>query len=127
MNKLTAALLILSGLIHLLPLSGVLGAERLRALYDLPLTDPNLLILMQHRAVLFGLLGLFLILAAWRPALRSLALAGGLISVLSFILIAWLVGDYNAAIQRVVIADVVALIALLIASALHCKAPGRPC
>lgn len=115
MNHLIAALLVVVGIIHLLPLSGVLGAERLAALYGLDFKDPSLLILMRHRAVLFGLLGIFLVLAAFKPSWQSAAIAGGLVSVTSFIALAYLSPGYNAALHRVVIADWVALACLVAA------------
>jgi hypothetical protein len=93
-HTLTAALLV-AALIHLLPLSGVLGAERLATLYGVPVADPNLMILMRHRAVLFGLLGVFLGVAAFIPALQGAALVAGMISVVSFL---WL--RHHAARQR---------------------------
>lgn len=105
-------MLIVAGIIHLLPLSGVLGGERLGALYGVTLSDPNLLILMRHRAVLFGLLGAFLLLAAFRPAWHGPALCAAAISVLSFLLLAASSGTVNAAIGRVVVADVIAAAAL---------------
>lgn len=122
MNKLIAALLLVAGIIHLLPLSGVLGAERLAALYGLTFAEPNLLLLMRSRAVLFGLLGALLVAAAWRPAWRPLALAGGLVSVLSFLLLVGTGAGYNAALGRVVQADWVALACLLLALVLHLRA-----
>ena len=67
MRYLASAMLIIVGIFHLLPLSGVLGVERLASLYGLPFGEPNLAILMRHRAVLFGLLGLFLIFATSLP------------------------------------------------------------
>jgi hypothetical protein len=75
-----AALLIVAAIIHLLPLAGVLGAERFPALYGVSVTDPNLQILLRHRALLFGLLGLFLLYAAFQPAVQPLALVAGLVS-----------------------------------------------
>jgi hypothetical protein len=72
------ATLIVAGLIHLLPLPGVLGSERLTTLYGLSFSESNLAILMRHRAVLFGLLGVVLIVAAFRPMLRTLAFLAGL-------------------------------------------------
>ena len=60
-------MLVVVGIIHLLPLSGVLGAERLAALYGLPFAESYPAILMRHRAVLFGLLGLFFIFATSLP------------------------------------------------------------
>ncbi|SDH47356.1 hypothetical protein SAMN05216603_109140 [Pseudomonas benzenivorans] len=124
-SKLIAALLILAGIIHLLPLAGVLGAERLAALYGLSFQEPNLLLLMRSRAVLFGLLGALLVYAALRPALQPIALFGGLVSVLSFLCLAWSSPGYNAALGRVVIADRVALAALLLALALYFSVRGK--
>jgi hypothetical protein len=71
---------------------------------------------MRHRAVLFGLLGAFLVYAAFRPELQAIALVAGFVSVVSFLAIAWSVGGYNAAIGRVVTADLVALACLIIAA-----------
>ena len=119
MEKIVTGLLVLVGIIHLLPVSGVLGAERLLALYGVSLNDPNLLILMRHRAVLFGLLGLFMVYAAFKPSLQPLAFLAGFLSVVSFMAIAWSVGGYNEAIRKVVIADVVAVVALGIAGVLY--------
>lgn len=117
-NKLVAALLILVGVIHLLPVTGVVGAGQLESLYGITAQEPNLEILLRHRAVLFALLGSFLIYAAFKPRLQPTALLGGLISVISFIAIAWSVGEYNDAIRRVFLADVVAVAALVLAAVL---------
>lgn len=124
-SKLIAALLILAGIIHLLPLAGVLGAERLAALYGLSFQETNLLLLMRSRAMLFGLLGALLVYAALRPALQPIALFGGLVSVLSFLCLAWSSPGYNAALGRVVIADWLALAALLLALALYFSVRGK--
>ncbi|MFG0381876.1 phosphopantetheine adenylyltransferase [Pseudomonas sp. zbq_18] len=121
MSKLIGALLLVAGIIHLLPLIGVLGGDRLNALYGLALDEPNLQILMRHRAVLFGLLGALLVAAAFVPGLRGLALLGGLISVVSFLLLAWSAPLYNEALRRVVVADWVALACLLLALPLHLR------
>lgn len=110
-------MLVVVGIIHLLPLSGVLGGERLAALYGLSFGDPNLAILMRHRAVLFGLLGLFLLFAAFRPAYQSVAFFAGFISVASFLWLAWSTGGYNAQVARVFMADIVALVCLVIGAA----------
>jgi len=103
-------------LIHLLPLIGVLGDTRLAALYGIEITDPNLLILMRHRAVLFGLLGLFFVIAAFVPKMQWLAITYGVISTLSFILIAYQVPAYNRELAKVIMIDWVALGTLLAAA-----------
>ena len=107
-----SASLLVAGVIHLLPVMGVLGADQLASLYGLDFSDPSLAILMRHRAVLFGLLGAFLVVAAFRPALQPMAFFAGLVSVFAFLLIAWSTGNYNAAIAGIVAGDVVALVAL---------------
>lgn len=117
-----AALLVVAGLIHVLPLSGVLGARRLAALYGLSLDDANVVLLLRHRAVLFGLLGSLLLYAAWDPAYQPAAIGVGLVSAVSFLVLARARGrgdaTSDAAIQRVVRVDIVAVVALALAAAL---------
>ena len=114
MRYVVSAMLVVVAVIHLLPLSGVLGNERLAVLYGLSFKEPNLAILMRHRAVLFGLLGLFFLFAAFRPPFQTVAFIAGFVSVVSFLWLAWSVGGYNAHIARVFIADIVALACLII-------------
>lgn len=116
MEKLLGLGLLVAGVIHLLPLVGLLGSQRLVALYDVQISEPNLLILMRHRAVLFGVLGGFMVLAIFKPQLQWLAILFGLISALSFIVIAYQTPNYNAAISRVLMADYVAVAALVAAA-----------
>ncbi len=106
------------GVANLLPLTGVLSAERLAALYGVQIEDPSLVILMRHRAVLFGIVGLLLVAAAFRPSLRLTALLAGLASMLSFILLALSSGDCSAHLLRIVIIDLVASFGLLVAAGL---------
>lgn len=113
MRLIVTVALVLVGIIHLLPLSGVLGAERLAVLYGVVASDADLLILLRHRAVLFGMLGVLFVVAGFVRALQPTALVLGFVSVLSFLLLAWSVGGYSAQIGRVVIADVVALVLLV--------------
>ena len=112
-------MLVLVGVIHLLPLSGVLGSERLASLYGLHFNEPNLEILMRHRAVLFGLLGAFLVFAAFKPAFQTVAFIAGFISVASFLYLAWAIGGYNEQVGRVFVADVVALVFLVVGGVAH--------
>ena len=107
-------MLAIVGLIHLLPVSGVLGRTRLQALYGLSINDPDLLILMRHRSVLFGLLGAFLLYAAVRPAMQPIAYVAGAVSVVSFLWIAKSAGHTNAHVARVVTADWIAVVCLVI-------------
>ena len=83
MRYLVTLMLVVVAIIHLLPLSGVLGGARLSVLYGLSFDDPNLAILMRHRAVLFGLLGAFLLYAAFRPGYQLASFVAGFVSELS--------------------------------------------
>lgn len=119
MKYLVSAMLFLVGVIHLLPLIGVLGSERLASLYGLQFNEPNLEILMRHRAALFGLLGAFMVFAAFKPAYQTVAFIGGFVSVASFLYLAWAVGNYNEQVGRVFVADVVALGCLIVGGVVH--------
>lgn len=107
-----ATALLLAGLLNALPALGLLGQTQLRALYGLEVTDPSLRILLRHRALLFGLLGGAMIAAAFVPAWRAPLAGAGLLSMLGYVLIAGLEGGGNAALLRVVWADVVASLVL---------------
>ncbi len=116
MRFIIPAMLVAVGIIHILPLSGVLSATRLFDLYGITFDDPNLEILMRHRAVLFGLLGMFLISSAFLPNLQLAALITGFVSVISFLYLAYSVGGYNDQVNRIVTADKAALVCLLVGS-----------
>lgn len=104
--------LLVAALIHLMPVPGVMGAPALTRLYGIGVADPNTSILLQHRALLFGALGVLMLVAIGVPGLRLAVLLVGLFSAASFIVVAMQVGGYNAAIARVVVADVVATVSL---------------
>ncbi len=125
MRYFIAFTLLAGGVIHLLPVAGVLGTERLFALYGVPVTEPNLAILLRHRAVMFGLIGGVMILSIVKPAMQPLAFALGLLSVTSFLYIASSVGQYNLQVSRVVVVDILALVCLLAGSAAYAYAHLR--
>lgn len=111
--KLVAGGLVLAGIINLLPVVGMAGGAWLRSLYGLEIRSLDLEILLRHRAVLFGIVGGLLLLAAFRPGLRDVAVLVAGASMMSFIVIALLVGGYGPAIRKVVIVDIVGLLALV--------------
>ncbi len=113
MNVVVIAGLILAGVIHVMPIVGAFSADRLNGLYGIQIGDPALVVLMQHRAVLFGLLGALIIASAFLPNLRPVAVIGGVISILSFLVLAGAPGQQSAAIARIVYADWIALAALV--------------
>ena len=109
--------IILIGLsaIHIAPSIGLFGVKFLTDLYGINASEANLQILMRHRAVLFGILGAFILYSVWQTELRLIALIIALIGTASFCLLCWQVGDYNSQLQRVFRIDLVAAAAALIA------------
>ena len=114
-NVATAVGLLVLAAIHLTPAVGLAGAAALQRLYGVAVVEPNLLLLMQHRALLFGLLGLLLVGAAFVPAWRLPALIGASLSLLGYLALVALASPVNAELQRVAWVDVVALLPLAVA------------
>jgi hypothetical protein len=119
MRYLWKLLVLIAAAINLAPVVGAVSPERMAAFYGVDLDDSNLQILMQHRAVLFGVVGGLLIAAAFHPPLRTLGYVVGFSSMLSFLVIAWLVGGYSAEIQRVIHVDAAGIAALAGAGLVH--------
>jgi hypothetical protein len=123
MSYLLQAALLVAALIHIGPLMGVQGGARLDALYGISISDPSLELLMRHRAVLFGLLGVFMLLAVFLKSWQTPAIIAGLVSVVSFLILAYGANLDNAKIARICTVDWVALACLLIAGAIKLKSP----
>jgi hypothetical protein len=107
-------LYVAAGLINIIPVTGVLGAARLEALYGQSFVGADLVLLMRHRAVFFGLLGALLIAAAFQSQLRTLAAVAGLVSMGSYMLLALPISEHGAAVQRVFWADMVGMALLAV-------------
>lgn len=125
MKYVSIVALLVAGIIHLLPVPGVIGASTLARLYGIEVTDLNTAILLQHRALLFGVLGVLMLSAIALPWLRVTALAVALFSAASFIVIAMAVGGYNPAIGRIVVADLLASVLLAVGLAAELWLLGR--
>jgi hypothetical protein len=97
--------LLLAALIHLAPVTGMTGAEALQRLYGIDLTDPPTLMLMRHRAVLFALIGVPLVIVIFLPAWRVPALFGALISLSAFLGLATTLPALNPVLLRAVYID----------------------
>lgn len=128
MHRIVAVILVAVGLLHLYPAVGVFGPGRLQALYDIGSQDADTLLLLRHRAVLFALLGIALISGGVHAPWRWPALIAGLVSTLSFVVLAFPLSDNSAAVTRVFWSDVVASAALIFAAilALRYRTPRAP-
>lgn len=116
MTRFVPAVLVAAGLLHLLPVVGVLSRARLEAGYGVPVPGPELELLLRHRAVLFGLLGAALIGAAAIETWQRPAVWAGLVSTGSFVVLTLLVGVSEGPLVRVAYADVAAFGALAAAA-----------
>ena len=111
--------LVIVGVINTLPVVGMLGADRINAAYGLTLNSPDLEILLRHRALLFGIIGGFILASIAIPPLRLAALILAGISMVGFLIISWQVGGANAELQRIAQVDIIGIAALVGAVALH--------
>ena len=118
-ERIITGLMLVVAVIHLLPISGFFGVEQLASLYEIEITDGNLEILMRHRAMLFGILGVFLAYAAFKPSIQPIAFFAAFISVASFFFLSFSIGEFNDAIRKVIIVDIVAFVALVGAIAIY--------
>jgi hypothetical protein len=119
MRHLAALMLLLVAFVHLLPLIGVLGAKRLEGLYGVPIDGPDLAILMRHRAVLFGLLGLYQAWAVFHPEHRTTAYVAGIVSLAAYLALVHSTPGHNANVARVANIDVVALVLAVVGLGAH--------
>lgn len=124
-DRAIALALVIAGAIHLMPLPGVLGAAWLARLYAVDAGDAGLVLLLRHRAVLFGLLGALLVGAAWLPQWRALAIGAGLVSTVAFLALSGDPRALSAALVKVWRADVAALACLIAAALLEWSARIR--
>lgn len=124
-KKISALLLVAVGLLNLLPLIGVISTEQLNNLYGISVESPDLETLMRHRAVMLGLIGGFMLLSAFRSSLQVIAATIGLISMSSFVILAYLSGETGVEVDRVVIADIAGSIAAGLVLILNAKEGGH--
>lgn len=121
MEGLTRAVLVAAGIVHLLPVTGLLGARQLQRLYGVALDHPDLIVLMRHRALLFALLGVGLIAAAALPSLRTAMLVAGLASTAGFCALAVAQPELGGALHRVAWIDLPLALGLALVLVQHVR------
>ena len=108
--------LVISGVVNLLPSTLALFPNRLRSSYGLNFDDPNALFILQHRAVLFGIIGCILLLSAGLREFYFGAIVIGLISMVSFVILYFANGINNSAkLKKVMWIDVFCSVLLILA------------
>ena len=97
------------GAIHLMPIAPVFLPETLSRLYGIAPGDSTLLVLMRHRAVLLGLVGILCLWAVWWPPVRPAALLAAAINIAGFLGFYALYGNPAGALRTIAIADLITL------------------
>lgn len=108
-------------LVNLAPALGVTGKSQLEAMYGISLETPDLLLLMQHRALLFAVVGGLVVVAVLCPQLRLQAELAAAFSMGSFILLAYM-ADPGPRLVEIARIDIFALLVLALAAYLSRRA-----
>ena len=114
MEFLYRLILLITGVVHLLPFSLAFFTNRISNSYGVSISDPNMQLLLRHRAFLFGIIGFGLIFSAIKKKYYLAASVVGLVSMISFICLYYLIGDINAQLQSVMRVDMLVGAALLL-------------
>lgn len=118
MAKAVMVCLVIVGLINFVPVLGVFSAQKLERAYSVALAGSDLVILMRHRALLFGVLGGFILYSAFFPHYQAAAMIMAGVSMIGFAVLVVLVGGYNGAIFKVLVVDLAGILFLLLAAVL---------
>ena len=121
LNRYVTGVLLAVCVIHLLPLAGLLGAGALAQAYGVEITDPTELVLLRHRAVLFGVVGVGFLVAAFRREWQLTAIAVALVTTSTFVVLAVLAADITPQLERVALVDAVAIGLLVVAAVVRIR------
>jgi hypothetical protein len=115
MGKAVTFCLVVVGLINFMPVIGVISAQKLESAYSVVISGNDLAILMRHRALMFGILGTFILYAAFNPLYQPAAIIIGGASMFGFAILVLASGGYNEAIGKVFVVDIVGIVFLVAA------------
>ncbi len=115
MNMAVAILLFVVGVINFLPVIGVLSAAKISQAYSIELPSNDLIILMRHRALLFGVVGGFILYSVFVPSYQFAAMLMAAITMIGYLYFVWAVGGYNDSILKVAMVDVLGIVCLALA------------
>ncbi|MGL5931125.1 MAG: hypothetical protein ACRCY8_19500 [Dermatophilaceae bacterium] len=117
-GKLGVMSLVGAGLVNAVPLVAAFTPAQIGERYGIEVVDHDVSVLLQHRGVLFGVLGGGLVLSASRPRFRGAAVAANAISCGAFVLIVLARRPAGQTLVTVAWVDVGVLLLLLVGSLL---------
>ncbi len=106
------ALLVFAGLLQTAPALGAVAPRGMYTAYGLAPAGRDLDVVLRHRAVLFAVLGVLLLLAVFRPGRRPVAVGANAISFGCFLILVLAGGPVGPGLARVAAFDVAGLAAL---------------
>lgn len=112
-------MLVLVGLINLIPVLGVFSASQMAQTYAIDIDTTDLELLMRHRALMFGIIGGFVLVAVIKPSYRPPAMIMAGVSMSGFMVLTLMLSGINDALYKIFWADVLGLGCLLVATLLH--------
>jgi hypothetical protein len=119
LDKIASIILIIVGIVNVLPLIVFFDPTKTVKLYGFPIDGESLIILMRHRGVLLSLVGIALIIAAFKSEYIVLAVGLALVSKIAFNFLTFTSASYTPEIQNVALIDVGSIVLLIIAVGLH--------
>lgn len=118
MSKAITFCLIIVGLINFLPILGIGSALQIEQAYAVIIESNDVEILLRHRALLFGIIGGFVVISAFKEHYQKPAMVMAAISMAGFIATVLTVGGYNDSINKILMIDVIGLLFLIAAAIL---------
>lgn len=107
--------LFISGVINLLPSVLAFLPDKISKSYGIEIPNENYELLLRHRAILFGIIGGLMIYSAVAKKHYEVSTVIGLISMVSFIVLFFLIGkDINSELKKVMTVDIVGTVLLCI-------------
>ena len=110
--------LFISGAINFIPSALAFIPKKITDSYGIDIPDSNYELLLRHRAILLGLIGGYMIYSSISKKNYTSAVILGLISMISFLVLYYLIGNINLELYKVMKFDILAIVILLIGFAL---------
>jgi hypothetical protein len=118
--------LFIAGIVNILPALLVFFPTKIANSYGIAIPDSNYELLLRHRAALFFIVGGLLVYSSITQKGYVISAAVGLISMLSFVLLYYLIGkNINAQLKKVMLIDVGAIIVLFVGAVLYYLSSGK--
>lgn len=112
-EKIFRFVLFVTGIINFLPSLLAVFPSKIGS-YGIDFPNNDFELLLRHRAVLFGIIGAIMVFSAIRKKYYSLATLAGMVSMVSFLVLYFIIGDINAPLKKIMSIDLVAIILLSI-------------